>query len=115
LEFFDILQQIKPISNEIYEKTLEFLNPKLYFLKLSKLFLCEGGLFFEIDQQRLENTLKQLILLLDLKDLAFFLNKNPHILEEIINSYLEQSFGNSLFTKFLYFFVNPLFDLKIRK
>ena len=77
----------------IYEQTLDLLNPKLYLIKFTKVFICEGGLFLEFDQKKLENFLIVLFSLMNLKDLSDFLHKNAHMVEEIGNSYLEQSFG----------------------
>ena len=100
---------------DIYEKTLNLLNPKLYLIKFTKVFICEGGLFLEFDQKKLENFLIFLFSLMNLKDLSDFLHKNAHIVEEIVNSYLEQSFGNHIFTKFVHYFTQPCFDHKTRR
>ena len=114
-EFYETLKRIKDISSQKYEEIVILLNPKLFFLKFLKLFKCEGGLFWEIDQKKLEEFVDFAIKMLDLKEFAGFINKNRSFIEEIANSFCEQSFGNAVFSKILYFFTRSCFDTKIRR
>lgn len=96
------------------KEALKILNPIFYFLKILKIFKIEGALFLDVIEV-LEKTLQILTNILDIKDFSFVINDIIGFVEELVNSYLEQSYGNKIFTKLIYFFTIPHFDNKIRK
>ena len=53
---------------------------------------------------------------MDILKISRILNEKLEFIEEIINSYLEQSFGNLEFTKLLYFIaMMPNIDIKLKR
>lgn len=79
-----------------------------------KLFTMEGALFLDITPESLNQTLEFLIRMLDIKVFSAIINKIPSFVEQIVNSFLEQSYGNKIFAKLVYFFTIDYFQTKIR-
>lgn len=111
----ETLKKIQFISQTHFTEIIDLLNIKYYLFKFLKLFKIQGGLFYEIDSKYLDYHLNFFLNYLEIDDFALLINKNTSFVEELVNSYLEQSFGNAIFTKLIYFFTIPAFDLNLRR
>lgn len=109
-----ILQDFEKKSHENFYQTCKFLDPNIFFIKYTKIFTMEGALFLDIDQETLNHNLEFLIKMVDIKLFSAIINKIPSYIEKLVNSFLEQSYGNKIFTKLIYFFTVDFFQTKIR-
>lgn len=79
------------------------------------MFTTFGSLFYDCDENILDEYLTSIFNNLNISELVEYINNRFSLVEELVNSYLEQSFGSKIFSKILFVFSAGKFEKKIKK